>query len=117
MTELSPSVLRKRNSTGSGTAAPSGASSAPSELTRIVRKMARELAPSMRGEKPPNWAGLYTLDSCVERSKEVLRDQHNSIEFYRGATGYAANDDDDDDEEHLGRSFIHDSSSDSSDFE
>lgn len=30
-------------------------------------------------------AGLHTLDSCTERSKEFLRDQFNAIEFVRGA--------------------------------
>lgn len=32
-------------------------------------------------------AGLHTLDSCTERSKEFLRDQFNAIEFVRGAAG------------------------------
>lgn len=29
-------------------------------------------------------AGLHTLDSCTERSKDFLRDQYNAIEFVRG---------------------------------
>lgn len=96
LTELSPSVLRKRNtSSGSGGASSgdgargdgAGVSGTASELTRIVRKMARDLAPSLRTDETAHWAGLWTLDSCVDRSKESLRDQHNSIEFYRGPVG------------------------------
>lgn len=30
-------------------------------------------------------AGLHTLDSCTDRSKEFLRDQYNAIEFVRDA--------------------------------
>lgn len=133
LAELLPSVLRKRNATGSGGGGAStasmgtagdaaGVAGTASELTRIVRRMAREFAPSLRKDGPADWAGLWTLDSCVDRSKERLRDQHNSIEFYRGAVsrrnGGFEEDGDDDDHHQLGDAFGRvDDSSDSSDFE
>lgn len=126
LAELSPSVLRKRNATGNGGGGASstgtgtggdgaGITGSASELTRIVRKMARELAPSMRTDEPTDWAGLWTLDSCVDRSKESLRDQHNSIEFYRGPVGQVEDEDDDNDNRRTLFGRDADDSSDSSD--
>lgn len=128
LAELPPSKLRNPGGSsshgsvtgGSGGGGAGASGSSASELTRIVRKMAREMAPSMRRTDRPDedWAGLWTLDSCVERSKEVLRDQHNSIEFYRFAVGGEEEEEEEDDDDHRAPPFMGDDDSlESSDFE
>lgn len=55
-----------------------------SELHRTVKKLATELIGSL-GEQPDLFNNVRVLDCCNEKSKEVLKDLDNSIEFYRSS--------------------------------
>lgn len=67
--EVSPTMAYKRNS---------------SELNSVVKKLAAELAADVSKRDICN--NLRVLDSCQMKSKEILRDEHNSIEFYRNSS-------------------------------
>ncbi|XP_037027294.1 uncharacterized protein LOC119068035 isoform X2 [Bradysia coprophila] len=66
--EVSPTMAYKRNS---------------SELNSVVKKLAADLSADV--SKRDICYNLRVLDSCTNKSKEILRDQHNSIEFYRNS--------------------------------
>lgn len=66
LTEISPTLAYRRNS---------------SELNSVVKKLAADLSAELSKRDICN--NLRVLDSCTNKSKEILRDVHNSIEFYR----------------------------------
>lgn len=66
--EVSPTMAYKRNS---------------SELNSVVKKLAADLSADV--SKRDICSNLRVLDSCTNKSKEILRDEHNSIEFYRNS--------------------------------
>lgn len=53
-----------------------------SELHRTVKRVASELMAGM-GDHANLFSNVRVLDCCNEKSKEVLKDSENSIEFYR----------------------------------
>lgn len=67
LTELPPTFRYGRNA---------------SDLHRTVKKLATELS---SGLGPDILSNIRVLDSCNEKSKEVLKDVENSIQFYRSS--------------------------------
>lgn len=55
-----------------------------SELHRMVKKFAADLIDGL-GEQPELFQNVRVLDCCNEKSKDVLKDLENSIEFYRSS--------------------------------
>lgn len=51
-------------------------------IHRIVGKLAADMISGLNGCSDI-FNNLHVLDSCIDRSKKVLRDIENSIEFYR----------------------------------
>lgn len=51
-------------------------------IHRIISKMAFEMISNL-SSYTDLFNNLHVLDSCVEKSKKILRDADNSIEFYR----------------------------------
>lgn len=51
-------------------------------IHRIVSKLAADMISGLTTHAEI-FTNLHVLDSCVEKSKKVLRDVDNSIEFYR----------------------------------
>lgn len=49
-------------------------------IHRIMSKLATEMISNLKFEMFNN---LHVLDSCVDKSKKILRDADNSIEFHR----------------------------------
>lgn len=53
------------------------------ELMNIVKKYAKELLTESGFKNYDIYNNLRTLNSCMKKSKEILHDFLNSIEFYR----------------------------------
>lgn len=54
-----------------------------SELNNVVKKLAADISADVSKRDICN--NLRVLDSCRYKTKEILRDGHNSIEFYRNS--------------------------------
>lgn len=71
LVEVSATLANKRNS---------------GELNTAVKKMSKELSTTDKMNRDI-FNHLRVLDSCSEKSKDILKDFENSIEFYRSSTG------------------------------
>lgn len=72
---------------------PNTAKRVPGELNVIVKRIAEELSTTGGYLSRNYFDHLRILDSCTDKSKDVLRDYQNSIEFYRSNnSGSSVND-------------------------
>lgn len=64
------------------------------ELNGIVKKLAVDMMQQQQQQQRDMYGdNLWILDSCNEKSKEVLRDCEKAIEFYRGRRDPRTSDD------------------------
>lgn len=54
----------------------------PSYIHRIAGKIATDITIGLQAYSEI-FNNLYTLDSCIDKSKKILKNADNSIEFYR----------------------------------
>lgn len=54
----------------------------PSYIHRIANKLATDMAASLTAHHEV-FSSIHVLDSCLDKSKKVLKDVDNSIEFFR----------------------------------